>query len=287
MTDLPSRIRTAAENAGGLKWLSEEIGVPRKTLGNWLTGTNPKPDALRRIAEATKVSLQWLVTGEGDPYAREIVEGRVDEVADQESPAQPLGERENVDSGISEPYSSGERTDPSIVEKLDLIVEQLAKLTSEKNEPKAATYVPPPRPPATVTFLPFRASAGGGSVVLDDSPGLELDIDALSQQILRMRRKNIRLIEIIGDSMLPTFMSGDMVVADTSFPRRDDLPDDGEMYVISKDGELLVKRALWVDAGVIEWKSDNPEFAAIRVAGDEINQVKIIGKVVWLWRRAH
>jgi len=89
------------------------------------------------------------------------------------------------------------------------------------------------------------------------------------------------------DSMLSTFMSGDMVVADTSFPRRDDLPDDGEMYVISKDGELLVKRALWIDVGVLEWKSDNPEFAAIRVEGDEINRVKIIGKVVWLWRRTH
>lgn len=67
MTDLSSRIRAAAKRKGGLNWLSKAIGVPRRTLGNWLTGTSPKPLALKKIAEVTEVSLDWLLTGDGYP----------------------------------------------------------------------------------------------------------------------------------------------------------------------------------------------------------------------------
>ncbi|WP_161596348.1 LexA family transcriptional regulator [Agrobacterium salinitolerans] len=261
--------------------MSKKTGIPVDTLNKYVA-LRSTPSAINalKIAEALGLTLEQLAGGLALPQAASAERA----VAVFSEDQAPYGD---ADVGGTEPARDAARNDSAILEKLDLVVEQLARLTSENSQPKPASYVPPPRPPATVTYLPFRASAGGGSVVLDDSPGLELDIDALSQQILRMRRKNIRLIEIIGDSMLPTFLSGDMVVADTSFPRRDALPDDGELYVISKDGELLVKRALWVDAGVIEWKSDNPEFAAIRVEGDEINQVKIVGKVMWLWRRAH
>jgi|GEM_PF-5481771 len=277
------RVRDAIQAGGKSGVMSKKTGIPVDTLNKYVA-LRSTPSAINalKIAQALGLTLEQLANGSSfpdDASGHRTVAGFSEEQAQH---------GETTDRGLnSEATPASVRDDSAILRKLDQVVEQLAKLTSENSQPKPTPYAPPPRPPATVTFLPFRASAGGGSVVLDDSPGLELDIDALSQQILRMRRKNIRLIEIIGDSMLPTFMSGDMVVADTSYPRRDDQPDDGEMYVISKDGELLVKRALWVDAGVIEWKSDNPDFAAIRVAGDEINQVKIVGKVVWLWRRAH
>lgn len=275
------RVRDAIQAGGKSGVMSKKTGIPVDTLNKYVA-LRSTPSAINalKIAEALGLTLEQLAGGLALPQAASAERA----VAGFSEDQAPYGD---ADVGGAELARDAARNDSAILEKLDLVVEQLARLTSENSHPKPASYVPPPRPPATVTYLPFRASAGGGSVVLDDSPGLELDIDALSQQILRMRRKNIRLIEIIGDSMLPTFLSGDMVVADTSFPRRDALPDDGELYVISKDGELLVKRALWVDAGVIEWKSDNPEFAAIRVEGDEINQVKIVGKVMWLWRRAH
>lgn len=275
------RVRDAIQAGGKSGVMSKKTGIPVDTLNKYVA-LRSTPSAINalKIAEALGLTLEQLAGGLA-LHTAASTERAVTGFSEDQA---PYGE---ADVGGTEPAPVAARNDSVILEKLDLVVEQLARLTSENSQPKPASYAPPPRPPATVTYLPFRASAGGGSVVLDDSPGLELDIDALSQQILRMRRKNIRLIEIIGDSMLPTFMSGDVVVADTSFPRRDALPDDGELYVISKDGELLVKRALWVDTGVIEWRSDNPEFAAIRVQGDEINQVKIVGKVMWLWRRAH
>lgn len=68
MDTLGERIKIAADEVGGLNRLANAIGVPRRTLGNWLSGTNPKPDALRKIAEATDTSLDWLVSGYGTPY---------------------------------------------------------------------------------------------------------------------------------------------------------------------------------------------------------------------------
>ena len=62
---LEDRIRQSAARVGGLKRLAELIEVPRRTLGNWLTGTTPKPDHLRRIAQEAEVDLNWLISGEG------------------------------------------------------------------------------------------------------------------------------------------------------------------------------------------------------------------------------
>lgn len=263
---------------GERELFAEALGLTVAMLGYYERGDRvPDADALAPYRREFDVNLGWLVTGLGDMFEQAPATSSPVEKATT-GDARPVA-TENVGG-------AKEKTDSVLVEKLDLLLEQMAKLSAEKQEQRPLAYTPPPRAPATITYLPFRASAGGGSVVLDDSPGLELDIDALSSEILGLRRKNIRLIEIIGDSMLPTFLSGDVVLADTSFPRRDEGPDDGEIYVIRKEGELLVKRALWVDEETLEWRSDNSDFAPVHLEGDEINQVKMVGKVVWLWRRA-
>lgn len=76
MSELSDRIRAVAEKVGGLQQLAERIGVPRRTLGSWLQGRKPKPDALQKIAEVGEVSLSWLITGDGNqdetPISRSI-----------------------------------------------------------------------------------------------------------------------------------------------------------------------------------------------------------------------
>ncbi|MBB3963528.1 helix-turn-helix domain-containing protein [Rhizobium metallidurans] len=89
MSELADRIRIAAKRVGGLNRLAQQIEVPRKTLGNWLAGTSPKPDAVRKIASVSDVSLDWLISGEGDPdedgYA--VLARRTDKkIQDQMSP---------------------------------------------------------------------------------------------------------------------------------------------------------------------------------------------------------
>lgn len=65
MSDIGRRIKEAAENVGGMNKLAEITGIPRRTLGDHVSGaTEPKASALAAIAGATKVDLNWLVLNE-------------------------------------------------------------------------------------------------------------------------------------------------------------------------------------------------------------------------------
>lgn len=268
------RVRDAIQAGGKSGVMSKKTGIPVDTLNKYVS-LRSTPSAINalKIAEALGLSLEQLVS-------QDVANTSVTGFAEEQAPFT------DIEAHKPSTKPADEVDNATVLKKLDFVVEQLTKMAAEKVEQKPAPVIPP-RAPATVTYLPFRASAGGGSVVLEDSPGFQLDFDELSQKILGMRRKNMRLIEIDGDSMLPTFQSGDIVVADMSYPRGESMPDNGEIYVIAKEGELLVKRALWADGGVLQWTSDNPDYAPINVSGPDLNHVKIVGRVVWLWRRAH
>lgn len=79
LMDLPSRIREVAQDVGGLNRLADRTGIPRRTLGSWLEGRKPKPEALQKIADAAEVNLAWLVSGIGGKYTRERLAREADE----------------------------------------------------------------------------------------------------------------------------------------------------------------------------------------------------------------
>lgn len=66
MSTLGDRIKEAAAEVGGLNKLAVGVGIPRRTVGHWLEGKQPKPSALEAVAKFTGVNLAWLVSGEGD-----------------------------------------------------------------------------------------------------------------------------------------------------------------------------------------------------------------------------
>lgn len=70
MSGIEERIREASELVGGLKALAKATDIPRRTIGNWLIGTRPKPEGLQKIAEVTGVNLNWLITGDGPKIAK-------------------------------------------------------------------------------------------------------------------------------------------------------------------------------------------------------------------------
>lgn len=222
--------------------------------------------------EKLGINPGWVLTGLGPKHLAS---------ASDEGAKQPEAVQGVAPAEAAEP-SPSLNSEKVIVERLDALQEQLGILIANASERAPQRYQRPPPPPSTMTYLPFRASAGGGSVVLEDSPGLDYGVEDLASQIFRMRAKDIRLVEINGESMQPTFQSGDIVVADASYPRRENLPDDNEIYLIGKSGELLVKRAKWGDNRSLSWISDNSSFAPI--PGDD--DVRIYGRVRWLWRRA-
>lgn len=259
-------------NFSNREQFAEALGVPPKTLEKYEQGVSELPTKLLlQIQEDFKVDLTWLITGVGAMWGNEQREQGTRKSGSEDDPI------------VVTPTM---QTDHIILDRLKAMQDQLGLLVANASGRLPERYQRPAPPPSTMTFLPFRASAGGGSVVLEDSPGLDYGVDDLAKQILDMRPKDIRLIEISGESMQPTFQSGDIVVADASYPRRENLPDDNEIYLIGKDGELLVKRAKWGEDGSLNWISDNPAFAPIPdIDDDGPGQVRTYGRVLWLWRR--
>lgn len=64
--DIAERLRHAVELAGGPGEVSARSGVPLRTLGNYTSARSAlKVGALIRLAQACRVSLDWLATGNG------------------------------------------------------------------------------------------------------------------------------------------------------------------------------------------------------------------------------
>lgn len=98
-----------------------------------------------------------------------------------------------------------------------------------------------------------------------------------------MRRKgdppNMSLIKISGDSMEPTFYSGDLVLVNHS---RNYLDPQGGIYAIAINNSVMIKRIQPdLHAKKIKIISDNPKYSPVEV---DMNQVKINGKVIWFAR---
>lgn len=87
------------------------------------------------------------------------------------------------------------------------------------------------------------------------------------------------LIKVDGDSMEPTFLSGDLVLVDHS---RTTVTGKGGIYAIAIDEEILIKRVqILFPQRKIRILSDNPHYDPIEADPD---QVKINGKVIWFSR---
>ena len=63
------RLKVAFKQAGGRRRVSERTGIPERRLGSYLSGQMMKQDALVAIADACRVSVEWLATGRGQMVA--------------------------------------------------------------------------------------------------------------------------------------------------------------------------------------------------------------------------
>ena len=88
--------------------------------------------------------------------------------------------------------------------------------------------------------------------------------------------RNLRVIEIRGDSMHGVLSDGDLVLVDQS----DTAPRSGFVYVIRQGEELLVKYCQVLPDGTLRVRSENANFGAYDVDLNKAPNVAIIGRVV-------
>ena len=127
----------------------------------------------------------------------------------------------------------------------------------------------------------ITASAGAGSLV-----DREMIVDHLAfradwvRQNLAAAPDDLALISAQGDSMEPTIRSGDLLLVNTSI---DQFRDDA-IYVLRIVDQLVVKRVQRFLAGAVVVRSDNPAYVEETLSAEDIDNVAVAGRVVWIAR---
>jgi phage repressor protein C with HTH and peptisase S24 domain len=130
---------------------------------------------------------------------------------------------------------------------------------------------------ALVPYLAVAASAGAGAAVTQERVVRHERFPLATLRAAGITPGAASVIDVAGDSMMPTLENGDRLLVDRADRR---VPAAGALFVIRFDGALSVKRL--VPAGAqIEVRSDNPAWPTLRRAGEE---VEVIGRARLLMR---
>ena len=124
-----------------------------------------------------------------------------------------------------------------------------------------------------------HAAAGAGPVIHSEQI---IDVCAFKpdwvQHHLGVSPRDIALISVKGDGMVPTLASGDLVMVDTHSGR----VEDEAVYVLRhNDGDLRVKRIQRKMDGTLVVKNDNKEYSDEVLGPAEAAMLNVVGRVVW------
>lgn len=126
------------------------------------------------------------------------------------------------------------------------------------------------------------ASAGFGAKIFEEPSSAMI---AFPAEFLRRATggsiNDLACIYAMGDSMEPDIRSGDLILIDRSVkePRVDGI------YVVSFDGDLLVKRVQRLGANTLVLKASNPAYDSIQVDLGKMGDLfRVIGRVTWVTR---
>lgn len=138
-------------------------------------------------------------------------------------------------------------------------------------------FEPTLRSPARVRRLDLAAAAGGGGLG-EELPGNGvLAADPAVLAALGVEARQLAIVPVHGDSMVPTLQPGDLLLVDEA--QREELAE--AIHVLRLDGALLVKR-LRPEGRRLIVTSDNPAYPPLSIA---LSDVSILGRVVGISRR--
>lgn len=141
-----------------------------------------------------------------------------------------------------------------------------------------------PPPAHNIQMVPrmvLGASAGPGGLGEDGEPAGRFGFDSAWLRKLGAKPDALSIIQVQGDSMMPTLQDGDDIMVDrkdTGGRLRDGV------YVIRLDDTLMVKRLkVGAKKAQIEVISDNTSYPPIEISG--VSRLEIVGRVVWAGRK--
>lgn len=246
--------------------LCEATGVSRKTLYNYETGKSLPNTAFLETVNKLGFDRHYVETGEryGAVLSKELKAIRTGTNRVVESLLRVLQLPDTLIAKAQEAAIAGE--DDKAIDRL---------FTEAQVHGMGGDFVFVPR-------YDVRASAGNGSVIHDESivDHLAFRREWVTKSV-GCDPKHLALIEVHGDSMSPTLMDMDLVLLDT----RPCMPRTEGVYVIRLGDALLVKRLHFKLSGVVEVISDNPTYKPETVSREQLDQLTLIGRVVWHGRK--
>lgn len=130
---------------------------------------------------------------------------------------------------------------------------------------------PPPRPRTVVPLLGLAQAGAGGFF---DSAGFPSGQGWEEVPLPQASEDGTYALEVSGDSMLPLYRDGDViVVSPTAQVRRGD-----RVVVRTRDGEVMVKILHRQTGKTVELHSLNPDHPARTV---EVGDIEGMGRIVW------
>ncbi|MES9996018.1 S24 family peptidase [Desulfovibrio aminophilus] len=147
-----------------------------------------------------------------------------------------------------------------------------------RGTPRFAPAVPEGDGFERVPKVRARLCAGGGSF---ETEGQVEGWYAFRADWLRARGNpaSMVLMSVVGNSMEPEIREGDTVLVDQS--RSDILA--GGIYAVGVEDTVMVKRIEKLP-GQLVLRSDNPDYDPVHLAGDQLDSVRVIGRVLWVSR---
>lgn len=287
--------------------LAEKLGLSRTAVFLWESGESiPATQNLETIAAITRVSLPWLATGIGDmaqvlKFAHTLATRVRTRRAQLGYSREDLAVFSNLDLSVIEAIESGQSSHAPIaqiaqalkistvwLESGGLDVPQPsgddADLKDKSNQP--GRVIPPAgaereifeRQESEVLELdarrPVRSKGNAGEVDLTGIKGKWTIPDEYLRE-LKIAAERALMIEVIGDSMAPTYNAGDRVILDTSYTR----PTVNGVYAIDEGDGPIIQRLQLVRGSkpeMVDVISDNPRHPPYKL---ELGNVLIIGLV--------
>jgi hypothetical protein len=203
----------------------------------------------------TRQNLARLIADNGDDYARiSRLIGR-----------NPAYIQQFIKRGS--PKKLGETERATLAQYFGVDERQLGAPDKQKGRGSGLRLVPK---------LAIGASAGGGALYDQDSLAGKVGFDEKWLRRMGVDPAQLSLIQVQGESMIPTLHDGDDILVDSGAslsPLRDGI------YVLRMDDVLMVKRISRGPSAQISVLSDNPAYPDwIDI---EQSQVNIIGRVIW------
>lgn len=182
-------------------------------------------------------------------------------------------------------YESGDRTPPAdMLNKLADYFGVSVDYLLERTDKKELDTFNESHPTEDILYLPVYATVAAGfnkSIVGKDYDGEMQEIPA---SIIRGHKKDdLFVFEVSGDSMFPKFLEGDRVLV-----VRQNSVDSGDIAIVCYDGfeEGTIKKVQYEpNCDYVDLIPSNPKYSPIRLQGNDLETCRVVGKVIYLFRK--